>query len=154
MAEVIILENDKYTLEDEQTAKNKKLQIVYMLPRKDHDTIIFLKNGVEIIHKYTSYRELSRDYLFVRVGKRNIESDFRDSISDICSLANRYNTISMTQVIKLAVESENRYADEIAERRLNRSKKEILTLAEQIKELKEITTNEFVNTNSKISKKR
>jgi DNA-binding helix-hairpin-helix protein with protein kinase domain len=60
----------------------------------------------------------------------------------------------MTQVIKLAVESENRYADEIAERRLNRSKKEILTLAEQIKELKEITTNEFVNTNSKISKKR
>lgn len=58
----------------------------------------------------------------------------------IYSLANRYSTISMTHVIKLAAESEKRYADQIAERKLNRSKEAILKLSQQIQELKEITT--------------
>ncbi|MGB5988769.1 MAG: hypothetical protein WBG43_03390 [Marinifilaceae bacterium] len=154
MENVIILKDNKYTIIDSKTAKDRNLQIVYSHPRIDNQATIYLENGLRITHKFILYKEKGRFYIFVYAGGRFVDRRYNDSISDICYLANKYNTISMTDIIKLLVDKSDRHEDSRTERILDQSKKEILELSRQLKELKKITTNEFRNTNCKVCKKR
>lgn len=60
----------------------------------------------------------------------------------------------MLNLIKYIAEETKKDANFRAETELKNSKEVILELAKQIQELKEITKKEFVNTNSKIRKRK
>jgi hypothetical protein len=154
MENVIVLKDNKFIIIDSEIAKNNKLQVAYSNPGRNSSASIYLENGLHISIDKSTYMEGDRSYLFVYAGNYVVEAQFENYILDICYLANKYNTISMIDIIKQIVEKENRNADTRAERKLNNSKKEIITLSEQIKEFKEITINEFRKTNSKICKRK
>lgn len=154
MENVIILKDNKYTIIDSETAKSQNHQIVYSHRKYNHFTNIYLKNGLYVRHHNRQCKERELTYLSVYAEKHLIEEQFENSISDICYLANKYNTISMLNLIKHIAEETNKYADFRAKTKLKNSKEVILELAKQIQELKEITTKEFVNTNSKIRKRK
>ncbi|MGB5988770.1 MAG: hypothetical protein WBG43_03395 [Marinifilaceae bacterium] len=154
MAYVIILENNKYIITDSETAENRNLQVVYTNPGMDSAALIYLENGLYIMHNDEAYKESNRAYLFVYADHYIVDCQNASSISDICHLANKYNTISMIDVVEHVIERVNKQAETRAEKELNTCNQEILELSEQIKELKEITTSQFRNTNAKIGKRR
>lgn len=154
MEDVIVLKDNKYIIIDSEIAKTDKLHVVYSNPGRNSSASIYLENGLHITTDNSTYQLGNRSYLFVYAGSYVVEAQNKNYISDICYLANKYNTISMIDIINQVVEKENRKADDRAERKLNNSKKEIIILSEQIKEFKEITINEFRKTNSKICKRK
>lgn len=154
MAYLIILENNKYIITDSETAESRNQQVVYTNPGRDSVAVIYLENGLHIRHNDEAYKESNRAYLFVYADDYMVDCQHGSSISDICYLANKYNTISMIDVVEHVIERVNKQAKIRAEEKLNTCNQEILELSEQIKELKAITTKEFRNTNCKVCKRR